>query len=680
MLICLNCIALAVLDAQPRTDKSLGAGWAFTREDVPAAASVSYDDAYWERVTVPHTWNARDGQDGGGDQYRGTGWYRIPFVLEMADLDRNIFLKFDGVGTVATVYVNGNEVGMHRGNFGAFIFDVTPYVSAGRNLLAVRVNNVRDTTITPLRGDFTIYGGIYRSVHLLMTDRLGISPLDYASPGVFVTQRSVSKNAAVLDVRSLVRNAYDVTKSTTVHATIYDHMGGIVTTTVMSAQVEARTTSSIVQELTIVQPRRWHGRKDPYVYRLVVEVRENGAIRDRIEQQIGVRSFVIDPEKGFFLNGEHLALKGVNRHQDRENMGWGIGRKEHEEDFRMIEEIGANAIRLAHYQHAQEFYDLCDRGGMVVWAELALVDEISLNEKFIMNCKEQLTELIKQNYNHPSIFFWSLQNELIPDGREEAYGDVVAELNRVAKSLDSTRLTAVASRSKYDRADAINAATDVVGYNVYRGWYEGKPENFAKYADTLHARFPDHAFCISEYGAGASIHQHEWPTKRPAPKGPWHPEEWASVLHEITWKAISERPFIWGSFVWNMFDFGSDGRSEGDMNGRNDKGLVTFDRKVRKDPFYFYKANWNTEPMVHIASKRYTPRPAAPTDVKVYSNCDKVTLFVNSVSLGEQASTGAVFIWTGVELKNGRNEIRAVGTKGDRVLEDCIDWIGVAKP
>jgi beta-galactosidase len=357
-------------------------------------------------------------------------------------------------------------------------------------------------------------------------------------------------------------------------------------------------------------------------------------------------------------------------------MGWAITAKEHAQDFRMIEEIGANAIRLAHYQHAQEFYDLCDRGGMVVWAELALVDDVHPSPEFAAVCQQQLKELVKQNFNHPSIFFWSLQNELVPDSDPKLYTQIVRDLNTLAKTLDPTRLTAVASRSKYDGNTGINSASDVIAYNVYRGWYEGKPEDFASYADKLHQRFPQARIGISEYGAGASVNQHEYPAKKPPTRGAWHPEEWQSTLHEITWKAMVERPYLWGTFVWNMFDFGSDGRSEGERLGQNDKGLVSFDRTIRKDAFFWYKANWNPEPMVHITSKRFNPRPAGAVDIRIYSNCDSVELFQNELSLGARSSADKIFVWTGCDLKAGKNQLRAVGFRDRKRITDELQLVG----
>ena len=558
---------------------------------------------------------------------------------------------------------NGLPAGEHRGAFGAFCFDITSLVRfGGPNTIAVNVTNAPDSTIPPLRGDFTIFGGLYRSVHLIVLDRFSISPLDDASPGVYIRQLRVDSSHAALSVSVMVRNGTESRESGGVRCVIRDARGGIVAESDTTVSLDPGSQAVVLPEIVVKAPRLWRGREDPYIYRAEVSLRSGAKVHDRVVQKVGLRSFGIDPEKGFFLNGTPYPLHGVNRHQDREGMGWAIGRKEHREDFALIADLGCTAVRLAHYQHAQEFYDLCDEGGIVVWAELSLVDLVNPSQEFSACCRSQLRELIKQNYNHPSIIFWSLSNELIPAGREKATLDIIALLQESAKGLDPERYTVLASRGNYDWTLPINNVTDVIGFNFYKGWYEKTPEDFAPCVDALHARSPGRPFCISEYGAGAGIHQHEFPAHKPEPAGPWHPEEWQAIVHETTWNAIAERPWIWGSFVWNMFDFASDGRSEGENPGRNDKGLVTYDRKVKKDSYFWYRAHWNPSPLVYIAGRRFTPRPAGPVEVKVYSNCDSVALFVNGIPAGVRECLTKMAVWRDVQLRNGRNTLEAMGT------------------
>jgi beta-galactosidase len=676
----LFCLSLSIAAAQPRVDRIINSGWRFTREDAPGAAARHCPETRWERISLPHTWNALDGQDGGNNYYRGVGWYRRHIALPEAYRGRSLFLKFDGVSTVTHVFVNGAPVGAHRGGFGAFCVDISSRVSfGGSNVIAVKVSNARDTAVPPLRGDFTIFGGIYRSVHLLVLDRLSVSPLDDASPGVSIRQVHVDSIAAVVSVTTVLRNATGEERTGTVRCVIRDRRGRPVTGGESPFSVPPGSRSIAIPDFVLQRPHLWQGRADPFLYSAEVSLVSHGKVKDRVVQPLGLRFFNVDPEKGFFLNGKPYPLRGVNRHQDREGMGWAIGMKEQREDFRLITDMGCTAVRLAHYQHAQEFYDLCDRGGIVVWAELALVDEVHPCAQFADCCRDQLRELIKQNFNHPSIVFWSLSNELIPDGREEITTDLVVSLNALAKSLDPVRYTTLASRSNYDWSLRINNITDVIGYNLYKGWYEKAVEDFGPCVDTLHRRLPGRPFCISEYGAGAGIHQHEFPAMKPEPGGAWHPEEWQSILHESTWKAIAERPWIWGAFVWNMFDFGSDGRSEGELPGRNDKGLVTYDRKVKKDAFFWYRANWNPSPLVHITGKRFTPRRSGPSDVKVYSNCDSVSLFVNGAPAGAKECSARVVVWRAVDFHEGRNSIRAVGAgKLGTVRDSCTVTCEVA--
>jgi len=667
-------LALSMAAAQPRIDRVINSGWTFTRQNAPGAASREYSEKGWDRVSLPHTWNALDGQDGGNDYYRGVGWYRNHIRIPSAYRGKSVFVKFDGASIVSHVFVNGRPAGEHRGAFAAFCFDVTPLVDfGGENVIAVEVSNARDTAVPPLRGDFTVFGGLYRSVHLVVLDRLAISPVDDASPGIFVTQKNVGIHGATVAVRAVVRNAGPEEKSGRLLCVITDGRGRRAAAVEASFSLPPGSRSFDLPDMLIAHPRLWQGRENPFLYRVEVSVMDGSHVTDRLAQPLGLRFFSVDPERGFILNGRAYPLRGVNRHQDREGMGWAIGAKEHREDFRLIVEMGCTAVRLAHYQHAQEFYDLCDSGGVVAWAELSLVDEVRPSAVFAESCRDQLRELIKQNFNHPSIIFWSLSNELIPDGNGQLYTGLIGNLNGFAKTLDPGRLTTLASRGNYDWSLGINTVTDVIGYNLYKGWYEKSPEDFGPAVDTLHNRLPGRPFCISEFGAGAGVHQHEFPATRPEPGGRWHPEEWQSLIHESTWRAIAARPWIWGAFVWCMFDFGSDGRSEGELPGRNDKGLVTYDRKVKKDAYYWYRANWNPSPLVYITGRRYTPRPSGPSEVRVYSNCDSVALSVNGVTEGTKECGTRVAVWSDVRLREGKNRIEAAGRGNSGSARDsCV--------
>jgi beta-galactosidase len=664
----------------PRLSLSLNADWRFIRQDVAGAEQVAFDDSAWQSVRLPHTWNNLDGQDGGNNYYRGPGWYRRTLTVTPDLAGKSLFLKFDAASLVADVYVNGQRAGGHKGAFAAFVCDITSLVHPGDgNVIAVRVDNARNVDVPPLEGDFTVFGGLYRSVHLLALNPLSITPMDDAGPGVYVTQSSVTPDSAHLQITTKLRNAGAADKTATVVCQIIDASGQTVQSATTGQPVSAGNTADAVQEITIASPRLWNGRKDPYLYRVSVTVSDGATVTDSLDQPLGLRFFSVDPDKGFLLNGQPYALHGVNRHQDRIDMGWAITPKEHQEDFDLIMEMGCTGIRLAHYQHAQEFYNLCDRGGLIVWAEACMVNTVTASDAFDAAALEQVREIVKQNYNHPSICFWSLFNELRPnpadpqaDPQVRHQIELVGKLNQLAHELDSTRLTTAASNflsPNYPR----NLITDVIAYNGYAGWYRQTPAAWPGTLDDLRAARPGRAVGISEYGAGASIYEHQAAATQPAANlNPWHPEEWQMTVHEAAWRAMSQRHWLWCTFLWNMFDFAADQRAEGDQAGRNDKGMVTYDRKTKKDTFFFYKANWSDDPFVYITDRRFTPRNVATGEMKIYSNCDSVELFVDGKSLGVQRGDDIHrFLWENVTLQPGDNPLRAVGTLGGHSYEDA---------
>jgi beta-galactosidase len=679
--------------ASNRVSIPLSGRWRFLKADGAGAELLGFDDSFWSTVVVPHTWNSIDGQDGpdlGGDPngrgyYRGVGTYRRHFTVPVGYAGRRIFLQFDGANLVTDVWVNGVYVGRHEGGFTAFRFDVTTLVataSGNDNVVTVKVDNANAVGIAPLSGDFTFFGGLYRDVSLVATDPLSADMLDYGSSGVYLSQRNVSQASADVTIKTLLRNANATTTAAAIKSVIVDQAGTIVQTLLTRLTLTANSGNVVVQNATIVNPHLWDGRTDPYLYSVFVEIHEGdetGPVRDLVPPQpLGFRSYSLNPNQGFLLNGHYLDLHGVNRHQDRLNKGWAISPSDQDQDMRLIEEIGATAIRLAHYPHAQYFYSLADKNGMIVWAEIPFVNGVG-GQTFSTNAKQQLTELIRQSYNHPAIVFWSIGNEVMA---ESGHGDpkpLLTELNALARQEDPTRITTVASCC-VPETDASTTITDTAGYNVYFGWYGGSYQDFASWADGLHRAIPARPFAVSEYGAGASIFLH---AQNPSLSMTNHTEEYQALYHEAYWLAMKTRPFLWGKFVWNMFDFASDNRTEGDTNGRNDKGLVTYDRETRKDAFYWYKANWTTAPMVYVTSRRWTQRSASTTDVKVYSNADFVELLVNGVSLGTLAATSLpdrIFIWPGVGLTSGANTVQAIGRSGAVTVTDRVVWnLGVPK-
>jgi beta-galactosidase len=662
-------------EAAPRSEQVLGSGWRFLASDAPASAA-DFDDAAagWNAITLPHTYNALDGQDGGGDYYRGPSWYRAHLPAFQKQSGRRYYLQFDGANSVADVYVNGSSLGQHRGGFARFRFDATDALHPGDNLIAVRVDNTAAADIPPLSADFTFFGGLYRDVRLLAVDDLHVDLDDAGSSGVYLSTSDVNSDGAQLSARVRVSNAAAEARDTSVTVSVLDATGKAVAKLSDQLQVPAGQTSEVTLTGHVASPHLWQGRQDPYLYTASVELRSGGKRSDLVEQPFGFRSFRVDPNSGFSLNGQALDLHGVNRHQDRIDKGWAIGKAEHDEDMQLILELGATAVRLAHYQQASYFYDLCDRNGLVVWAEIPLVDAITDDAAFRANAQQQLRELVRQNYNHPSIVFWGIGNEQRTD--DAPTNALLNDLAAQVKADDPGRLSTYAHCCGSATANLVSHA-DVTGYNVYYGWYMGTINQFGAFADQVHASRPDVPFAVSEYGAGAALSQHQEPPVQPVANGLFHPEEYQTQLHEDTWAQMATRPYLWGKFIWNMFDFASDSRNEGDTPGRNDKGLVSYDRQTKKDAFYFYQANWSSKPMVHIAGRRFNPRTSETIDVKIYSNASTIELKVNGASQGDPGSReGHVFRWNGVALAPGANDVQAaiIGA-GDQIEgTDSVVW------
>ena len=627
------------------------------------------------RVDLPHTWNAQDALSGKIDYKRGIGNYEKNLFIRSEWKGKRLFIRFEGVNNIADVFVNRRHIGEHRGGYGAFIFEITGKVEYGKeNSILVRVNNGEQLDIMPLVGDFNFYGGIYRDVHLLIADETCISPLNYASPGVRLIQDSVSHKYAKVRAVVDLSNGGSGNREVELNVRLLDGQRVVKEGT---KKVNLSGNAAMQQEFTfeIDQPHLWNGRQDPFLYQAEVILSRNGQMVDRVIQPLGLRFYRIDPDKGFFLNGKHLPLQGVCRHQDRSEVGNALRPQHHEEDAALMLEMGVNAVRLAHYPQATYFYDLMDKNGIIVWAEIPFVGPGGYNDKgfvdlpaFRANGKEQLKELIRQHYNHPSICVWGLFNELTELGDNPV--EYIKELNVLAHQEDPTRPTTSASNQMGD----LNFITDAIAWNRYDGWYGGTPADLGKWLDRMHKDHPEICIAISEYGAGASIYHQQDSLVKTVPTSWWHPENWQTYYHIENWKTISSRPYVWGSFVWNMFDFGAAHRTEGDRPGINDKGLVTFDRKVRKDAFYFYKANWNREePMLYLTGKRNTVRTQRLQIITAFTNLSGAELFVNGKSYGKAIPDSyAILEWKNVELEPGENEIKVVSTNKKLPLSDSF--------
>lgn len=655
--IALITLILTIACVQARSVTPLDRQWTFCK-----AGST------WEAVTIPHSWNVADGTR--PDYYRGPATYRCHFDAPAAARQgERTFVRFEAVSQDATVWLNGKRLGQHRGAFTAFCFEITSLLRDKGNTLTVEVTNAPDSLIMPLDGDFTIFGGIYRPVALVNVPAVSFTVQDHASCGIYVSQTSVNRDNAHLSILAKVDGATD--KGYALRTTVFAPDGRVTATKRTAAAALNGRFLNLEQQIDIEQPELWDGINHPAQHRFFFELMRGDQVIDTLSQHIGLRYYTVDAHKGFFLNGKSFPLRGVNRHQDRDGMGWAITHKEHTEDMEIIKQLGANCIRLAHYPHANDFYTLCDEAGMLVWAEIPYIGHGTRHYAFDANGRQQLTELIRQNYNHCSIFCWSLFNEL---GGPDRPHELVEQLNDLAHSEDPTRLT-VAAANNDGRPE--NDMTDIMAYNTYPGWYWADPATMQWAIDWKYDPQKNRAIGISEYGAGASVHQHDQHIdKAPKTDGDWHPEEWQAIVHEGNYREIDKRPYVWGSFVWNMFDFASASRHEGDRLGINDKGLVTYDRLTRKDAYYFYQANWSKTPMVHITSRRHTPRTEAITDVKIYSNCEAVHLTVNDVPVHVESRGLGVFVARQVKLRAGENDIQARGitAEQDTPVTDQCKW------
>jgi hypothetical protein len=793
--------------------------WRFYKGEIHSAESAgNIDETGWQEVTVPHTWNAQDVLTDGPRYYQGIGWYRTTFNLTRNDKSNRYFIRFEGVSLVADVFINGNYLGTHKGGYSAFIYEITPYIRNGeKNYLAVKVNNATQLDVAP-SGTYLypIFGGIYRPVAVFSTGELCISPLDYASSGVYISPVNISKNLAVIDISTLVNYrslpiiqtksqellppegkkgtglygeyysntefkgkpihsrvdeevlfdyakgapfsgfpvdgfsviwtgrfipnrsgtyrfilksddgsrlyidgkraidhwgahaAWEKTYETTLEAgkeialkIEYNEVGGeasvmfgwlfqepddvivdaILTTEVIDGAGKIITTSKAkisinnnaeikkTQQLQISDPHLWDAKRDPYLYKVKVILSDGaGTVLDKMEQPLGLRYFKVDRDSGLILNGKPYELYGVCRHQEWKGKGPALSNKEHEKDFELIKEVGANGIRFAHYQQADILYRLCDENGLVAWAEIPNTPAYRGNiPGYLQNCRQQLTELVKQNYNHPSILFWGLYNEIdIP-------ADDVRMLNETVKQIDPNRLTTQADNTQPTKRHSV---TDVVAWNWYYGWYYGNFGEYSPWYDKLHKEHPELIGGLSEYGAEACISQQQENPARPDPQGRFFPEQYQNQYHEEVWQNIKERRDIWCKFVWNMFDFSWTYATRGDIPYMNYKGLVTHDRQTKKDAFYFYKANWSDEPTLHIVSKRNTERKASLVQVAVYTNLSEVELYVNGefISKKQMDSDIQKISWENIELKKGLNLISVIGNSGGRKYTDQCEW------
>ena len=609
---------------------SLNEGWTFEKKGEKTA------------VTLPHTWNNLDGQGSEPTYYRG----KCTYTRIVERQKGKTWLEFKGVNAACSVYINGNAVGTHLGGYSAFRFEITDFLSSPKNFLTVEVDNSPLREVYPETADFTFYGGIYRDVNLITeVEKQHFSLDDCGSSALYITPKmngDVFVRSVISGYETGVRVLYE----------IFDAEGRLVA----SAGNKVR--------LHVENPHLWNGMDDPYLYTLRATLFMESKTVDCVESRFGFRELRFDADKGCFLNGKHIKLKGVSRHQDREKLGNALTIEEHREDLELIREVGANSIRLAHYQQAEEFYSLCDEMGFLVWAEVPVISRFSKKKQ--ANALSQLEELIKQNMNHPSIFCWGIENEITIQGASPVLNESIEELNSLAHALDVSRPTTCAQLTMCPVESSLNNITDIMGYNHYYGWYMKTADGIDEWLEKFKKAQPKVPLCLSEYGAEAVIGYYS-----DNPVQGDYSEGYHSRFHEHYLNTINGTEWLWGSYVWNMFDFGSSMRNEGGVRGRNNKGLVSFDRKIKKDAFYMYKAFWSDEKFLHIEGGRYTKRMIGKRTFRVISNCGEVTLKCGRFKKTLEGEH--VFTFENVPIKEGNNKVTAIS--GD--LEETIVFEGV---
>lgn len=657
----------------PRNVILLDQGWEYK----PITSNKK--DAPFTKVTLPHTWNA--------NYIEGTTVYNREMMVYKRNLkvtpemkEKRLFLYFEGVNSVADIFVNHQTAGSHSGGYTAFCLEITNLVHTGNNKLEVWASNAYRTDVLPISGDFNLYGGIHRPCHLIVTEKNCISPLFYGSPGVFIHQNKISARTADITVESILSLKARKT-GLKLKTTLTNSIGNII-------EIEETAVSGeyVKQPFQITRPILWNGKKNPYLYHVMVELYDHDLLIDKVIQKTGFRHISADAEKGFFLNGEHLDLYGFCRHEDVEGKGSALTKEDYHKDMELIKESGATSMRLAHYPHAEPMYDLCDENGIVLWTEIPMCGPGGYdftgylhNEGFENNARQVLKELVYQKFNHPSICIWGIFNELLMNDEKKFVGydnpvPFIKELNTTYKQLDPSRLTAFATC--IDQKYYLDCA-DLIAWNKYFGWYGGTADKAGDFFDYVKSESSGYPIGVSEYGAGASIHHHQWPlNENNKPDGRNHPEECQTLCHEGNWEAFTKRPYLWGKYIWVFADFQSSIRKEGDKDGINDKGVLTYDRKTKKDAFFFYKANWNPEPMLYITSRRFVKRTIQEAEVKVYSNLMEATLYINGKKIGKMKKDKINrMIWHSITLSEGDNTIYVEGKSGNKLLTDTCTWL-----
>ena len=673
----LACLGLMTMQAEGRKVESFNSGWSFKK--APAEKELALNAPKWEsgwsEVEIPHTWNAKDMQVQANNFYEGAAYYKKNYFFPADLKGKRVFLRFEGVGSCAEVFVNGMLATSHKGGYSAFACEISPLLKVGEeNEIIVKADNKSRPDVIPVNHNLIgVYGGIYRPVWLIVTEPYNISVTDCASPGVYITQKNVSKKQADVKVKVKLDNGTLQPVPVTLQNTIYDQEGKQIATNSQSFELTAQGEQAYETSFTIKKPTLWQGRENPYLYKVVSRLIKDGQVIDEMVQPLGLRKYEIVAGKGFYLNGEKYPMYGVTRHQDWWGLGSALKNENHDFDLATIMDVGATTVRFAHYQQSDYLYSRCDSLGLIIWAEIPFVNRVTGQEA--ENCRNQLREMIRQSFNHPSIYVWGLHNEVYQP--HQYTKELTQSLHDLAKTEDPDRYTV--SVNGYGHMEhPVNLVADIQGMNRYFGWYEKKIQDIKPWVEGLEKEYPHQKLMLTEYGADANLnHQTEYLGDALNWTKEFYPETFATKTHEYQWSVIAAHPYIIASYLWNTFDFCAPMWVRGGVPARNMKGLVTFDRKIKKDSYFWYKANWSKEPVLFLTQRRNWDREKKETSITVYSNIGTPTVYLNGKELSgiREGYTRVHYIIDNVTLDMGKNIVKTVVVKDGKTYEDEIEWM-----
>lgn len=673
----LACLGFVSMQAEGRKVESFNSGWSFKKAPAEKELAVNARkwDSGWSEVEIPHTWNAKDMQVQANSFYEGAAYYKKQYFFPAELKDKRVFLRFEGVGSCSEVFVNGVLATAHKGGYSAFACEIGPLLKAGEeNEIMVKADNKSRPDVIPVNHNlFGVYGGIYRPVWLIVTEPYNISVTDCASPGVYITQKNVSKKQAEVKVKVKLDNGTLQPVPVTLQNTIYDQEGKQIATNSQSFELTAQGEQAYESSFTIKKPTLWQGRENPYLYKVVSRLIKDGQVIDEMVQPLGLRKYEIVAGKGFYLNDEKYPMYGVTRHQDWWGLGSALKNENHDFDLATIMDVGATTVRFAHYQQSDYLYSRCDSLGLIIWAEIPFVNRVTGQEA--ENCRNQLREMIRQSFNHPSIYVWGLHNEVYQP--HQYTKELTQSLHDLAKTEDPDRYTV--SVNGYGHMEhPVNLVADIQGMNRYFGWYEKKIQDIKPWVEGLEKEYPHQKLMLTEYGADANLnHQTEYLGDALNWTKEFYPETFATKTHEYQWSVIAAHPYIIASYLWNTFDFCAPMWVRGGVPARNMKGLVTFDRKIKKDSYFWYKANWSKEPVLFLTQRRNWDREKKETSVTVYSNIGTPKVYLNGKELAgiREGYTPVHYIIDNVTLDMGKNIVKTVVVKDGKTYEDEIEWM-----